>query len=84
MIVDEAQSGVGRTGRWSAVEHLGVVPDVITTSRSGTTTHEIAHRVQEPISRLVENVLQDDYLEHAFEEMQRRSMGRRSCRPPSS
>lgn len=56
MIVDEAQTGVGRTGRWFAVEHFGVVPDIITTSKSlgggiplsgVTTTHEIADRVQE-------------------------------------
>jgi 4-aminobutyrate aminotransferase-like enzyme len=56
MIVDEAQSGVGRTGRWFAVEHFGVVPDIITTSKSlgggiplsgVTTTHQIADRVQE-------------------------------------
>jgi 4-aminobutyrate aminotransferase-like enzyme len=55
MIVDEAQTGVGRTGRWFAVEHFGVVPDIITTSKSlgggiplsgVTTTHEIADRVQ--------------------------------------
>ncbi len=56
MIVDEAQSGFGRTGRWFAVEHFGIVPDIITTSKSlgggiplsaVTTTHEIADRVQE-------------------------------------
>jgi len=56
MIVDEAQSGVGRTGRWFAVEHFGVVPDIITTSKSlgggvplsgVTTTHAIADKVAE-------------------------------------
>src|SRR5919199_3363150 len=56
MIVDEAQTGVGRTGRWFAVEHFGVIPDIITTSKSlgggiplsgVTTTNEIADRVQE-------------------------------------
>jgi molybdenum-dependent DNA-binding transcriptional regulator ModE len=54
--LDESQSGVGRTGRWFAVEHAGVVPDIITTSKSlgggvplsgVTTTHQIADRVQE-------------------------------------
>lgn len=29
LVVDEVQSGVGRTGRWLAVEHFGVVPDMI-------------------------------------------------------
>jgi 4-aminobutyrate aminotransferase-like enzyme len=34
MIVDEAQTGVGRTGKWFAVDHFGIVPDIITTSKS--------------------------------------------------
>jgi len=29
MIVDEVQSGVGRTGRWWATEHWGVEPDIV-------------------------------------------------------
>jgi len=29
LIADEVQSGFGRTGRWFAVDHLGVVPDVL-------------------------------------------------------
>lgn len=29
LIADEVQSGIGRTGRWFAVEHYGVVPDMI-------------------------------------------------------
>ncbi len=29
LVVDEVQSGIGRTGRWLAVEHFGVVPDMI-------------------------------------------------------
>lgn len=34
MIVDEAQSGIGRTGKWFAVEHFNIIPDIITTSKT--------------------------------------------------
>jgi len=29
MVVDEVQSGVGRTGKWWAIEHAGVHPDIV-------------------------------------------------------
>jgi 4-aminobutyrate aminotransferase len=29
LVVDEVQSGVGRTGKWWAVEHTGVQPDIL-------------------------------------------------------
>jgi 4-aminobutyrate aminotransferase / (S)-3-amino-2-methylpropionate transaminase / 5-aminovalerate transaminase len=34
LVVDEIQSGMGRTGRWFACEHEDVVPDIMTTAKS--------------------------------------------------
>lgn len=34
LIADEVQSGFGRTGKWFAVEHSGVAPDLITVAKS--------------------------------------------------
>jgi len=34
LIVDEVQSGTGRTGKWWAIEHWGVVPDAITSAKA--------------------------------------------------
>ncbi len=34
LIADEIQSGFGRTGAWFAMEHSGVVPDLITVAKS--------------------------------------------------
>ena len=33
LIVDEVQSGMGRTGKWWAIEHFGVEPDMITSAK---------------------------------------------------
>lgn len=34
LIADEVQSGFGRTGKWFAIEHSGVVPDLIAVAKS--------------------------------------------------
>jgi len=34
LIADEVQAGFGRTGKWFAIEHSGVVPDLITVAKS--------------------------------------------------
>lgn len=33
LIADEVQSGMGRTGKWWAVEHFNVEPDIVTTAK---------------------------------------------------
>ena len=39
MISDEVMTGFGRTGRWFAVEHWGVVPDLITMAKGLTSSY---------------------------------------------
>ena len=33
MVVDEVQSGAGRTGKWWAIEHAGVQPDIVASAK---------------------------------------------------
>jgi taurine--2-oxoglutarate transaminase len=39
MIADEVMSGFGRTGRWFAVDHWGVVPDLMTVAKGLTSAY---------------------------------------------
>ena len=39
MIADEVMSGFGRTGRWFAVDHWGVVPDLMTMAKGLTSSY---------------------------------------------
>lgn len=39
LIADEVMSGFGRTGKWFAVEHFGVVPDLITCAKGLTSSY---------------------------------------------
>ena len=34
LMVDEIQTGLGRTGRWFAFQHLGIEPDVVTMAKA--------------------------------------------------
>lgn len=33
LVCDEIQSGIGRTGKWFAFEHFGIVPDLVTVAK---------------------------------------------------
>jgi len=33
MIADEVQTGMGRTGKWLAIQHTGVLPDIVTLAK---------------------------------------------------
>ncbi|MHA1839200.1 MAG: aminotransferase class III-fold pyridoxal phosphate-dependent enzyme [Candidatus Ranarchaeia archaeon] len=34
LVMDEVQSGMGRTGKWCAIEHFKVIPDIITMAKA--------------------------------------------------
>ncbi len=34
LVDDEVQSGLGRTGRWNAIDHFGVIPDLVTSGKA--------------------------------------------------
>ncbi len=57
LISDEVMSGFGRTGKWFAVDHWGVVPDMITMAKGVTSGYVplAAVAVSEPIARHFED-----------------------------
>lgn len=57
LVSDEVMSGFGRTGKWFAVDHWGVAPDVITMAK-GITSGSVplgAVTVSEPIAQYFED-----------------------------
>lgn len=57
LISDEVMSGWGRTGKWFAVDHWGVVPDMITSAKGVTSGYVPLGivTVREPIAEYFEN-----------------------------
>jgi taurine--2-oxoglutarate transaminase len=39
LVADEVMSGFGRTGRWFAIDHFGVVPDIMTMAKGLTSAY---------------------------------------------
>jgi taurine--2-oxoglutarate transaminase len=60
MICDEVMSGFGRTGRWFAVEHWDVVPDIITMAKGLTSGYVPLGAVA--VSRKISDHFQDHVL----------------------
>ncbi len=57
LVSDEVMSGFGRTGKWFAVDHWGVVPDIITCAKGLTSGYVPlgAVIVSEPIAQFFED-----------------------------
>lgn len=56
MIIDEALTGIGRTGKWFASEHFDVVPDIMTLSKSlGGAVPLSAVMVGKPVAEALES-----------------------------
>ena len=60
LISDEVMSGWGRTGRWFAVDHWGVVPDIITTAKGITSGYIPLGAVI--VSEKIADFFEDKYL----------------------
>jgi taurine--2-oxoglutarate transaminase len=61
MIADEVMSGFGRTGKWFAVEHWNVVPDIMTMAKGLTSGYAPLGAVA------MRQEIADTFKDHAFE-----------------
>jgi len=51
LIIDEVQSGMGRTGNWWAYQHYGIEPDIMTVAKGlqvGAVVYERSYEPGEP------------------------------------
>ncbi len=48
LVVDEVQSGMGRTGKWFACEHFGIEPDIITIAKGVASGMPLGIMVADP------------------------------------
>jgi len=62
LIADEVMTGWGRTGKWFAVEHWGVVPDILTTAK-GITNAAVPLGVV-ATSRAIADYFEDNFFPH--------------------
>lgn len=62
LIADEVMSGWGRTGKWFAMDHWGVVPDILTTAKGITSAYVPLGLCA--TSRTIGDFFQDHYFAH--------------------
>jgi taurine--2-oxoglutarate transaminase len=62
LIADEVMTGWGRTGKWFAVDHWGVVPDILTTAK-GVTNAAVPLGVV-ATSRAIADHFEDNFFAH--------------------
>jgi taurine--2-oxoglutarate transaminase len=62
LIADEVMAGWGRTGKWFAVDHYGVVPDILTTAKG--ITNAMAPLGLVATSRAIADHFDDHYFAH--------------------
>ena len=62
LIADEVMSGWGRTGKWFAMDHWGIVPDILTTAKGITSAYVPLGLCA--TSETIGNFFQDHYFAH--------------------